>query len=268
LHHGARDPASFDLWREAILGCRDVVDLDSLDRTSMACPALPTCGLAVTESERSLPDINRRIRTLMTKLGFDEGESFVIRMTGELCRLPTSGSMISEHHVPQEGCALLWVSEGTSADGTYVFRDSVVAVELHSHVQEAGRYTSCNAAMQGLFHGPVQMCLDYTSMSLLWQRRLISHREGLTAEHVPCEQGAPTAARGRTWRSWALWAMAPTATSFGWAAAPTRRDWRRSSKTASRSRCRSTFHTATISLAAMSPPSELCPCNQPVGRRQ
>ena len=84
LHHGARNSASLDLWLEAILGCRDVVDLDSLDRTSMACPALPTCGLAVTESERSLPDINRRIRTLMTKLGFDEGESFVIRMTGEL----------------------------------------------------------------------------------------------------------------------------------------------------------------------------------------
>ena len=48
----------------------------------MACPALPTCGLAVTESERSLPDINLRIRALMTKLGFDEGESFVVRMTG------------------------------------------------------------------------------------------------------------------------------------------------------------------------------------------
>ena len=63
--------------------CRDVVDLDSIDRTSMACPALPTCGLAVTESERSLPDINLRIRALMTKLGFDEGESFVVRMTGQ-----------------------------------------------------------------------------------------------------------------------------------------------------------------------------------------
>ena len=51
----------------------------------MACPALPTCGLAVTESERSLPDINLRIRALMTKLGFDEGESFVVRMTGQRC---------------------------------------------------------------------------------------------------------------------------------------------------------------------------------------
>ena len=61
------------------------MDLDSIDRTSMACPALPTCGLAVTESERSLPDINLRIRALMTKLGFDEGESFVVRMTGQRC---------------------------------------------------------------------------------------------------------------------------------------------------------------------------------------
>lgn len=58
----------------------------------MACPALPTCGLAVTESERSLPDINKRIRALMTKLGFDEGESLVVRMTGDpstpLCKSP------------------------------------------------------------------------------------------------------------------------------------------------------------------------------------
>jgi sulfite reductase (ferredoxin) len=48
----------------------------------MACPAMPTCGLAVTESERSMPDVNVRIRALMSKLGFDEGESFVVRMTG------------------------------------------------------------------------------------------------------------------------------------------------------------------------------------------
>ncbi|EIE24850.1 sulfite reductase [Coccomyxa subellipsoidea C-169] len=75
-------------WKADILdtlsgaGVRDVVDLDSIDRTSMACPAMPTCGLAVTESERSLPDINTRIRTLMSALGFDEAESFVVRMTG------------------------------------------------------------------------------------------------------------------------------------------------------------------------------------------
>mmetsp|Transcript_36452 Transcript_36452/g.81128 ORF Transcript_36452/g.81128 Transcript_36452/m.81128 type:complete len:211 (-) Transcript_36452:890-1522(-) len=48
----------------------------------MACPALPLCGLAVTEAERGLPDVNRRIRDIMTKVGISKDESFVVRMTG------------------------------------------------------------------------------------------------------------------------------------------------------------------------------------------
>ncbi|MDX2214290.1 MAG: sulfite reductase, ferredoxin dependent [Oculatellaceae cyanobacterium bins.114] len=56
-------------------------EIDPLVRYSMACPALPTCGLAITESERALPGILDRIRTLLTKLGLKD-EHFVIRMTG------------------------------------------------------------------------------------------------------------------------------------------------------------------------------------------
>ena len=63
-------------------GDRDVVDLDLIDRNAMACPALPTCGLAVTESERGLPDVNARLRLLLTRLGFDDSDTFVVRMTG------------------------------------------------------------------------------------------------------------------------------------------------------------------------------------------
>jgi len=55
--------------------------IEKLTRYSMACPALPTCGLAVTESERALPDINDRIRSLLNQLGL-KNEHFVIRMTG------------------------------------------------------------------------------------------------------------------------------------------------------------------------------------------
>jgi sulfite reductase (ferredoxin) len=55
--------------------------LEPLVRYSMACPALPTCGLAVTESERALPGITDRIRALLSKLGMVD-EHFVIRMTG------------------------------------------------------------------------------------------------------------------------------------------------------------------------------------------
>jgi sulfite reductase (ferredoxin) len=57
-------------------------ELDEIDRKSMACPALPLCGLAIGEAERGLPDINKRIRALMDKLGFAQEESFVVRMTG------------------------------------------------------------------------------------------------------------------------------------------------------------------------------------------
>ncbi|MGL5032921.1 MAG: sulfite reductase, ferredoxin dependent [Microcystaceae cyanobacterium] len=55
--------------------------IDSLVRYSMACPALPTCGLAVTESERVIPSINARIRKLLQKVGLAD-ESIVVRMTG------------------------------------------------------------------------------------------------------------------------------------------------------------------------------------------
>ncbi|HEY4027803.1 MAG TPA: NADPH-dependent assimilatory sulfite reductase hemoprotein subunit [Candidatus Dormibacteraeota bacterium] len=50
-------------------------------RNSMGCPAIPTCGLAVAESERVLPDLSRRIERLVAELGLaDEHISF--RMTG------------------------------------------------------------------------------------------------------------------------------------------------------------------------------------------
>jgi len=55
--------------------------IDSLVRYSMACPAMPTCGLAITESERALPGILERIRSLLNKLGLEQ-EHFVVRMTG------------------------------------------------------------------------------------------------------------------------------------------------------------------------------------------
>lgn len=48
---------------------------------SMACPALPTCGLALAESERAMPELLTRIETLLQELGL-ENEELTIRMTG------------------------------------------------------------------------------------------------------------------------------------------------------------------------------------------
>jgi sulfite reductase (ferredoxin) len=50
-------------------------------RFAMACPALPTCGLAVAEAERYLPDLVKEIETEMHELGLG-GEPLSIRMTG------------------------------------------------------------------------------------------------------------------------------------------------------------------------------------------
>ncbi len=47
----------------------------------MACPAIPTCGLAVAEAERVLPDLIRQLEKVVATLGLaDERISF--RMTG------------------------------------------------------------------------------------------------------------------------------------------------------------------------------------------
>ncbi|MFN7140485.1 MAG: NADPH-dependent assimilatory sulfite reductase hemoprotein subunit, partial [Limisphaerales bacterium] len=48
---------------------------------SIACPALPTCGLALSESERVMPEVMTRIEGLLAELNM-LNEEIVIRMTG------------------------------------------------------------------------------------------------------------------------------------------------------------------------------------------
>ena len=50
-------------------------------RWSMACVALPTCGLAITDSERALPGVIDQLEVELAKLGL-ENEAFTVRMTG------------------------------------------------------------------------------------------------------------------------------------------------------------------------------------------
>jgi sulfite reductase (ferredoxin) len=50
-------------------------------RFSMACPAVPTCGLAVTESERALPGVIDELEVALAKLGL-AADQFSIHMTG------------------------------------------------------------------------------------------------------------------------------------------------------------------------------------------
>ncbi|HEY4232307.1 MAG TPA: NADPH-dependent assimilatory sulfite reductase hemoprotein subunit [Lacipirellulaceae bacterium] len=56
-------------------------DYTSVRRWAMACPALPTCGLAVAESERVLPSMIDQLEVELQKLGLQD-EVFTTRMTG------------------------------------------------------------------------------------------------------------------------------------------------------------------------------------------
>jgi len=56
-------------------------DISTVRRWSIACPALPTCGLAVTESERVMPSMIDELERELAALGL-ENEVFTTRMTG------------------------------------------------------------------------------------------------------------------------------------------------------------------------------------------
>jgi sulfite reductase (NADPH) hemoprotein beta-component len=68
----------------ALLGEHGISVHHPVSRTrlaSMACPALPTCGLALAESERVMPDFLTRLEALLVEVGLQD-EELIVRMTG------------------------------------------------------------------------------------------------------------------------------------------------------------------------------------------
>jgi sulfite reductase (ferredoxin) len=62
-------------------GIKAADELSLLRRYSIACPAFPTCGLSITESERALPGIIDELDVEIAKLGL-ESQKIAIHMTG------------------------------------------------------------------------------------------------------------------------------------------------------------------------------------------
>ncbi|HEX7057366.1 MAG TPA: assimilatory sulfite reductase (NADPH) hemoprotein subunit [Bacilli bacterium] len=62
-------------------GLTDGKNYTALRRNSMSCVALPTCGLAMAESERYLPSLLDKIEPILDEAGLRD-EEIVIRMTG------------------------------------------------------------------------------------------------------------------------------------------------------------------------------------------
>ncbi len=65
----------------AAYGIASPAELSNARKYSMACPALPTCGLALSESERVLPSVIDRLEKELENMGLQD-ERLSIRMTG------------------------------------------------------------------------------------------------------------------------------------------------------------------------------------------
>lgn len=100
--------------------------LSSLRRYAMACPALPTCGLAVAESERFLPDLLAELE----RRGYG-GERVWVRMSG--CPNACSRPPTAEVGIVGRSLRLYTLYVGGSFEGTRLtrlYKDDVRAEAL------------------------------------------------------------------------------------------------------------------------------------------
>src|SRR5205807_3273339 len=110
-------------------------------RWSMACPALPTCGLALAEAERVLPDVISELERELETLGVADAR-LTVRMTGcpNGCARPYTadlafvGRSLNKYAVFVGGSML-----GTRLGTQYadlVPRDRLVATRSEEHTSE------------------------------------------------------------------------------------------------------------------------------------
>ena len=102
---------------EALLeehGIAQVERYSTVRRWSMACPAMPTCGLAVTEAERALPTIMDQLEIALTTLGL-ESDRFTVRMTG----CPNGCARPYNADIGLVGRSATRNEDGTPGPGTY-----------------------------------------------------------------------------------------------------------------------------------------------------
>jgi sulfite reductase (ferredoxin) len=112
---------------------------DEFEQKALACPALPTCGLALAEAERFLPALLGAIRTEWRAAGLSDGVP-TIRMTGcpNSCARPTLGEIgiigvsLDTYHVYVGGSA-------ASTRLNHVYREKVRGEEIAGVLSELFR---------------------------------------------------------------------------------------------------------------------------------
>lgn len=104
-------------------------------RASMACPALPTCGLSLAESERYLPGLIDRIEAILGDIGLRD-EEIVIRMTGcpNGCARPYAAELGFVGKAP--GRYQVWVGGNESSTRlNRVYRETMKDTEMDAELR-------------------------------------------------------------------------------------------------------------------------------------
>lgn len=99
-------------------------------RHSMACPALPTCGLAITESERILPELVGSLQNELTSMGLTDD---VIRFRTSGCPNGCSRPYTAEIGIVGASTNMYTIYLGASPMGTrlgFVFAQNVKREEI------------------------------------------------------------------------------------------------------------------------------------------
>lgn len=116
-------------------GVRTENQTSVLRAAAMACPALPTCGLALAESERMFPGLLDRLEKLCAEVGL-EGEEIIIRSTGcpNGCARPYMAELALVGKAP--GRYQIWV--GGNVAGTRlnrVWKETVKESDLEAELR-------------------------------------------------------------------------------------------------------------------------------------
>ena len=125
---------------DVILQANGVINnADEFERRALACPALPTCGLALAEAERFLPALLDSIRAAWQGAGLSDGVP-TIRMTGcpNSCARPALGEIgiigvsLDSYHLYVGGSAV-------STRLNHVYREKVRGEEISGVLSELFR---------------------------------------------------------------------------------------------------------------------------------
>ncbi len=115
-------------------------EISNARRWSIACPALPTCALAVTESERALPGMMDQLEAELERLGLAD-EVFTTRMTGcpNGCARPYNADIGLVGKA--KGKYTLFLGGRTCGDRlNFIYQDMVPADEVVSKLVAVFRY--------------------------------------------------------------------------------------------------------------------------------